>query len=139
MTALFCFIDQRIASLLYSHYRKELSLYKCCLSKFGFTTIIVLFQILFDRRCTLRKPQERNLNDIELSYPTNDTNQQSRVQLQPSNFNQTPASFTHTPSFNIKSAMKSSPRNSADNSTKSNDRNFTTTRIDFDAIESSIV
>ena len=125
MTALFCFIDQRIASLLYSHYRKELSLYKCCLSKFGFTTIIVLFQILFDRRCTLRKPQERNLNDIELSYPTNDTNQQSRVQLQPSNFNQ-------TPSFNIRSAMKSTPTNS-------NNRNFTATQVDFDAIESTIV
>ena len=138
MTALFCFIDQRIASLLYTHYRKELSLYKCCLSKFGFTTIIVLFQILFDRRCTLRKPQESNLNDIELSFPTNETNQTSSTRVQPQSSGSRP-DFTHTPSFIIKSAMKSTPRNSADNSTKSNDRNFTTTRIDFDAIESSIV
>ena len=127
MTAIFCFIDQRIASLLYSHYRRELSLYKCCLSKFGFTTIIVLFQILFDRRCALRKPQESNLNDIELSCPTKENNQtrSTRFELQPSNFNQ-------TPSFNIRSAMKSTPTNS-------NNRNFTATQVDFDAIESTIV
>ena len=127
MTAIFCFIDQRIASLLYSHYRRELSLYKCCLSKFGFTTIIVLFQILFDRRCALRKPQESNLNDIELSCPTKENNQtrSTRFELQPSNFNQ-------TPSFNSRSAMKSTPTNS-------NNRNFTATQVDFDAIESTIV
>ena len=73
MTAIFCFIDQRIASLLYFHYSRNLSLYKCCLAKFGCTTIIVIFQILFNRQCFLRKQpivRSSDMNDIEMSYPT---------------------------------------------------------------------
>ena len=74
MTAIFCFIDQRIASLLYFHYSRNLSLYKCCLAKFGCTTIIVIFQILFNRQCFLRKQPivRSNVNDIEMSYPQTD-------------------------------------------------------------------
>ena len=110
MTALYCFIDQRIASLLYFHYSKDLSLYKCCLAKFGCTTIIVILQILFDRRCLLRKqPLERRSTnyDIELSYPRPDVSQNSSTTTQP--LQPSSSLNNQTPSFNLRSNMKSTP------------------------------
>ena len=127
MTALYCFIDQRIASILYSHYSKNLSLYKCCLAKFGCTTVIVILQIIFNRQCFLRKQPLERMSDIEMSYPqesnptvvqpsssqtsnTTPTPQPSHYRKKHNNSRQTFATFNNqTPSFNIRSGMKSTP------------------------------
>ena len=159
MTAIFCFIDQRIASLLYFHYSRNLSLYKCCLAKFGCTTIIVIFQILFNRQCFLRKQPivRSNVNDIEMSYPQTDeptlnVSRHGNSQItQPSRFQkknysqQTSAGIANqTPSFNLRSNMKSTPSHRG---TQSQVRLGSTTPtlhtrarnsnsdLDFDAIE----
>ena len=129
MTAILCFIDQRIASLLYFHYSKSLSLYKCCMAKFGCTTIIVILQIIFNRHCFLRKqpPLERPSYDIEMAnhIPNGQTaSQQSVLNSQTSNppsryrkkavYRQPSSAFqiqsqSQTPSFNLRSSMKSTP------------------------------
>ena len=132
MTALYCFIDQRIASLLYSHYSKDLSLYKCCLAKFGCTTIIVILQILFDRRCLLRKqPLERrspnDIHDIELSYPRPDVSQSSITTTQP--LQHSSSINNQTPSFNLRSNTKSTPNHRVTFDTSQRGR------LNFDAIE----
>ena len=151
MTAIFCFVDQRIASLLYFHYSRNLSLYKCCLAKFGCTTIIVIFQILFNRQCFLRKQPIERTNDIELSYPQTDTqqsvlNSQLLTTAQPSLYRKKnkpsmqPSSTINnqTPSFNLRSGMKSTPnnRNTLPLVNRSNrPLNNSDSDINFDAIE----
>ena len=169
ITAIYCFIDQRIAALLYNHYSRDLSLYKCCLAKFGFTTIIVILQILFDRQCTLRKlPIERPNYDIEMSHPQPNeptvlqqstvNSQTFKTKTQPSRYvkraNSRQPSFAlqnQSPSFNLRSSMKSTPINrdtnlkleasARSNPTAKRDRPFNQTNVrdsdsdvNFDAV-----
>ena len=176
MTVLYCFIDQRLASLLYYHYSENLSLYKCCVAKLGCTTIIVLLQIVFDRRCSLRKPHESRTLSIEppsnktsfysnppstrtQPFPNADlemTNRNHTFTEQPNSLllsQQTNMLNSETPSFNLRSAMKSTPkqRQSGSNqvtNTFSQDYNITMpttlnpivhrSDVDVDAIESVV-
>lgn len=97
LTAIVCFIDQRIASLLYHQFSHKLHIHKRCCGKFFFTTIIVLVQILFDKDCSLKKPLESKSVKNKISQTDN------------AQFDSLP--FTDkTPSFNICSNKKSTPK-----------------------------
>jgi hypothetical protein len=102
MTAIICFIDQRLASFLYNQYRDQLHIHKRWFAKIFFTTIIVLCQIIFDKNCNLSKKKHSNgLNDnTELSAPQTEL---TTFELSSNH------STNQTPSFNLRSNKKSTP------------------------------
>jgi hypothetical protein len=78
LSAILCFIDQRLASLLYHHFKDNLSIHKRFFAKFFCTTIVVIFQIIFDKDCSVaKKPQspidQTELNEIKSTQPNNST------------------------------------------------------------------
>lgn len=104
ITAIICFIDQRVASLLYNHFRDRLQIHKRFFSKLFCTTVIVIFQIIFDRDCSFRKSrlteQSTELTHIESNLP---------------------------PSFNLQSSQQSTPnRQTPNRPTPKADRTITT-------------
>jgi hypothetical protein len=89
VTAVLCFIDQRIASFLYRHFKDKLHIHKRFFSKFFCTTFVVMCQILFDKDCSLINKSQSVVDQTEL------TNIES---TQP-----------QSPSFNLRTYQKSTP------------------------------
>jgi hypothetical protein len=80
LSAILCFIDQRVASLLYHHFKGKLKIHKRFFAKFFCTTIVVIFQIIFDKDCSVaKKPQspidQTELNEIKSTQHNNSTSQ----------------------------------------------------------------
>jgi hypothetical protein len=112
ITAVLCFIDQRIASLLYHNFKDKLHIHKRCIAKFFCTTIVVICQILFDRDCALKNKSQivdqTELTQIETTQPKSPSfnlhmNQKSTPKttfaLTPTNetFLRTPTAKTYKP------------------------------------------
>jgi hypothetical protein len=92
LSAILCFIDQRLASFLYHRFNDKLQIHKRCFSKFFFTTIIVVCQIIFDKQFSFSKKSNSTFNqtemtNIESTHPT-----------------------VNQPSFNLQSAQYSTPK-----------------------------
>jgi hypothetical protein len=88
ITAILCFIDQRIASLLYRHFQHKLHIHKRWFAKLFCTTFIVICQILFDKDCSIK-------NNSQVVEQTELTQIKS---IQP-----------QSPSFNLRTNQKSTP------------------------------
>jgi hypothetical protein len=89
VTAVLCFIDQRIASLLYHHFKDKLHIHKRCIAKLFCTTFVVVCQILFDRDCSLRNKSQFIVDQTELT--------------------QIKSTQPQSPSFNLRTHQKSTP------------------------------
>ena len=92
ITAVLCFIDQRIASLLYHNFKDKLHIHKRCFAKFFCTTIVVICQILFDRDCSLKNKSQIVVDHTEMT--------------------QIKTSQPQSPSFNLRTNQKSTPKKS---------------------------
>lgn len=123
LSAILCFIDQRLASFLYHRFKDTLQIHKRCFGKFFFTTIIVACQIIFDKKFFFTTKSHTSFDQTEMT-----TIESARP------------SFTQPmPSFNLQSGQFSTPKNP---SHKNSILNNTSTRpkpnIKFDTSEIEI-
>jgi hypothetical protein len=90
IAAVLCFIDQRIASILYHNFKDKLSIHKRWFAKLFCTTLVVLCQILFDKDCSFNKKSQVVVDQTELT--------------------QIKTTQPQSPSFNLRANQKSTPK-----------------------------
>jgi hypothetical protein len=119
LSALLCFIDQRLASFLYHHFRDNLQIHKRCIGNFFFTTIIVVIQIIFDKNFSFTKKSQTSFNQTEM------TNIESKFS----------SNTEPLPSFNLHSAQISTPKFPVQKKVNNNTRPTPNIRFDTSEIE----
>jgi hypothetical protein len=93
ISAILCFIDQRLASFLYHRFCHTLQIHKRCFSKIFCTTLIVVCQIISDKKFSFAKK----------SQPAHDQTEMTCIE------NTSPSITRTIPSFNLHSNQFSTP------------------------------